>query len=546
MASRNQPCFCGSGKRFKHCHGRYRTEAEPLSLERQKAILHDRQKQQGFGKAIQTYGLQKGRAVVVGRSIFVGEWVTFTDFLLTYLAERIGKQWIAAEMTTGSDGHLIGQWASAMRRAARSAPSPARSITKAKVNNGFRSTLALAYDLYLIEHHYEQYDEPLLDRMINRLRMSDGFLATLSEMHAAAAFLKAGFFLKYEDDLRPGHHAEFTAISPETGRRFSVEVKTRLGQLNAERPSIDQIKLKNKLSQALKKDLPWSRVVLVDLNLPDVTGDSINESLLSALLFQVEDAERSLKIRGQLAPSAYLFLLNQPFHHNHDSLEGASVAAAIGFRMPTFQPRPPATFQQIVLAREAHPEMHRLIESMKVHTEIPSTFDGQAPEFAFTDQSDHPRWIVGNEYAVPDASNKNVLARLVSASANAETKTMHGVFEANGANFLASCPMTDIEVDVFRRNPETFFGVLQSVDRRAQNAYELAEFFYETYKDTPREKLLEFLKDHPGLDAFRDWSQKHLAIFICEQWALGAEGSTKTRRPQEGQPNIVDPSKDTN
>lgn len=83
----------------------------------------------------------------------------------------------------------------------------------------------MAYNLYLIEHHYEQYEEPLLERMIKKLRVTPGFFATLSEMNAAAAFLKAGFDLRYDNDLHPGHHAEFTATYRRTGRRFSVEVK---------------------------------------------------------------------------------------------------------------------------------------------------------------------------------------------------------------------------------------------------------------------------------------------------------------------------------
>jgi hypothetical protein len=165
--------------------------------------------------------------------------------------------------------------------------------------------------------------------------------------------------------------------------------------------------------------------------------------------------------------------------------------------------------------------MHLLIESMKLHVEIPSTFDGQAPEFVFA-PGQYPRWLIGNEYVVPDSQGQDVTARLTSASASVETKTMHGVFERGGIHFIVTCPMTDAEVDVYQRSPETFFGVLQNVGQKADNAYELAEFFYKVYKDTSKEKLLEFLKDHPLIDTVRDWSQKDLAIFVCEQRALGA------------------------
>ena len=83
--------------------------------------------------------------------------------------------------------------------------------------------------------------------------------------------------------------------------------------------------------------------------------------------------------------------------------------------------------------------------------------------------------------------------------------------------------MTDAEIAVYKRNPETFFGVVQNVGQRANSAAELAEFFFATYKDTPKETLLEFLKQHPLIEKLRGLSQRELAIFICEQWALATD-----------------------
>jgi len=52
-------------------------------------------------------------------------------------------------------------------------------------------------------------------------------------------------------------------------------------------------------------------------------------------------------------------------------------------------------------------------------------------------------------------------------------------------NTSGDSPMTDAEIAVYKRNPETFFGVVQNVGQRANSAAELAEFFFATYKDTP-------------------------------------------------------------
>jgi hypothetical protein len=478
---------------------------------------------QGFGKPIQSYPLQQGRAVVVGRTLMVGPWATFTDFLLQYFAERIGRQWIADEMQKGKQGHPIGQWTSAMRNQDR--PS-GTAVSKMRINNGHRSLLSASYNLYLIEHHYEQYNEPLFDRMLNRVRTANDFPSALSEMNAAASFLKAGFFLEYENDLRPGYHAEFTATYPATRRKFSVEVKTRTGEIGKGESIVNRLKLKNKLSQALKKQLPWTRVVFIDLNISSILT-APDESLVAAISAQVDNAENTLTIRGNPAPSAYLFLINQPFHYNLESFEGAPMIGAIGFRLPTFKKSGPTTFREIVIGREQHPEMHALISSMEIHVEPPATFDGEHPEFAFGASEGYQRWIVGNTYKVPRPDGIEVEAILQSASALPETKTIIGVFLADGASFVVEAPMSEEEIVAYARSPKTFFGILQDVGRRVQDVAQLADFFYDTYRNTPKETLLGFLKDHSEIERLQTLSQKDLAIFVCEQWALAADFQSK-------------------
>jgi hypothetical protein len=135
----------------------------------------------------------------------------------------------------------------------------------------------------------------------------------------------------------------------------------------------------------------------------------------------------------------------------------------------------------------------------------------------------HACWLVGNEYLVPGLNNEEVMATLQNATVSTETKTMHGVFQANDVNFVVQASMTDAELAAYLRSPETFFGIVQHVGRHANNAFELAEFFYENYKNTSKERLLEFLKDHPTIEGLRHLSQQDLAVFVSEQWALSAE-----------------------
>lgn len=202
---------------------------------------------------------------------------------------------------------------------------------------------------------------------------------------------------------------------------------------------------------------------------------------------------------------------------------------ALGFKLDSFQPRT-GSFRDVIRGREQHPEMHALIESMKIHIEAPATFDGEHPEFVFDPPARFARWLIGNEYLVPGPNNEEVIAILQNATVNPQAKTMHGVFQFDGVNFVVNGPMTDAELAAYTRSPETFFGVVQNVGGHAKNIFELADFFYENYKNTPKERLLELLKDYPAIESLRCLSQNELAIFISEQWAIGAEEAAKARK----------------
>lgn len=94
---RNDSCPCGSGKKFKKCHGlgaptSSAVHAEPLPdivkkvLEQQKAAELQREKQQGFGKPIISTFCNGQRFVAVKDKIFHSpKWKTFHDFLHDYI-----------------------------------------------------------------------------------------------------------------------------------------------------------------------------------------------------------------------------------------------------------------------------------------------------------------------------------------------------------------------------------------------------------------------------------------------------------------------------
>src|SRR5690242_983416 len=89
---RNDPCICGSGQKFKNCHGRQQhalpnllakeklkrkiQEEGKRLLERHKAREMQRQKQQGLGREIISIEHKGYRIVAVGNQIYHGRWKT--------------------------------------------------------------------------------------------------------------------------------------------------------------------------------------------------------------------------------------------------------------------------------------------------------------------------------------------------------------------------------------------------------------------------------------------------------------------------------------
>jgi hypothetical protein len=66
------------------------------------------------------------------------------------------------------------------------------------------------------------------------------------------------------------------------------------------------------------------------------------------------------------------------------------------------------------------------------------------------------------------------------------------------------------------------FGEVRHVGVRAETFLDLCDSFYASYRNTPRERLLEFLRNAPDFAQLRELSQRELAITCCERWAQSA------------------------
>src|SRR5947209_7798483 len=239
---RNQPCSCGSGRKFKHCHG----SASPTlgaalppeiwaGIERKRqeigALQRRRQQQQGLGRPIISEQVSGRRVVAVGRRLYHStKWRTFHDFLRDYLLGSLGPEWANAEQAKPIEKrHPILRWYAQASEQAKALQVAEGTMISGPMTGAIQAFMNLAYNIYLIAHHGD--GQPMADIYLRRLRSAraDDFTGALFETYAAAAFLKAGFSLTYEETSRRSTSCvEFTATWPVTGEHFSIEVKSRV------------------------------------------------------------------------------------------------------------------------------------------------------------------------------------------------------------------------------------------------------------------------------------------------------------------------------
>ncbi|MFX0209120.1 MAG: hypothetical protein ACFFDT_24260, partial [Candidatus Hodarchaeota archaeon] len=368
--------------------------------------------------------------------------------------------------------------------------------------------LGLSYNLYLVSHNAE-----LEKRLIQRLKNDnkDQIFGAYYETYVAACFIKAGFDIVLENELdRSSKHCEFTATHRKSGRKFSVEAKARM-------PGKENAKVTNQLYKALKKEANYERIVFIDVNVPEEATTIERTQWLNESIASIREQEANLTINGKTAPPAYLILTNHPYLYNLETANFGRGVLGEGFKIPDF--RWDASFEDLrkaLKSREKHQEVFDLLQSFKEHYEIPSTFDGEIPEFAFGDQ-DIPRLKIGQTYSVKNKEGADVAGVLMDATVNETEKIVYGVYQTEtGQQFIATTPLTDEELTAYKSHPDTFFGVFKKQNATAKDPLELYDFFYNCYQNSPKEKLLEFMKSYHDYESIKEYSQTELAKLYCE------------------------------
>jgi hypothetical protein len=279
---RNQDCPCGSGRKYKHCHGGLSAAPAAVpgqfpfppsvldAMHRGDAASQRFSARHGAGKEVISQAFNGMRFVAAGKSLhYSASWRNFHDFLTGYLAGKLGKEWGDRQVKLPVERQSpAAQWYTAFTSALR--------FTKPDADGCFLTTtgaanawLRLAYDLYLINHNAE-----LQNRLLRRLRDPVSFQGARFEAAVAAMMLASGYELSFANERGPGKHPEFHATHRDTGLVLAVEAKSR------QRPGIMGFQVASTatppatcsverlLLAGAEKDTEKPLLVFVELNVP--------------------------------------------------------------------------------------------------------------------------------------------------------------------------------------------------------------------------------------------------------------------------------------
>jgi len=447
--------------------------------------------------------------VAVSDKIFYSKnWKTFIDFLQHFLVNQFGKEWLQAESQQKSkDKHPIITWFEKTREFSNSAQKNQDGIFNAHPIGAMRSLINLAYDLYLCAHNWQI--PPVL---IKRIKNSDLFEGAIYEAFVIGCFAKAGFEIEFEDESRGTKKpCEFIATHISSGKKFCVEAKAINGRSAANNQG--SIKLHRKISHALKKDAEHPRIIFIELSQPNVTNEAGQPAWIKTAVSEIEKAENDTRHN---LPSAFLFLTNRPYIHNLDEKADNEAFCSTGFKISDFPPgRNGMTFVETIEARDKHREIYDLMIAINTHTKIPSFFDEK-----FAEERDIPsdvnRLLIGESYLIPSTNGGEEVGTLVEATVMEREKKVFGVYRvSSGEQVMCSIPISDAELKLYQRSPETFFGVVKHVGKQIETPFDAYDFIANSYLKSTKENLLEWMKDWPNNEDFKDLRQPELAKYYC-------------------------------
>lgn len=488
--------------------------------------------QQGHGRPIISTDFNDYKMVAVGSTIhFSKKWAYFPDFLMDYIKNKIGGEWGNEEIKKPFEKrHPLMQWYHQLCLFQAQQKKDESGHYNSDANGLINCYMGLAYNLYLLDHNVE-----LQARYIERLKIPDQFQGAYYELIVASCMIRAGFELDLEDEADlTQKHCEFSARSKQTGKKYWVEAKMRsvsgvLGKTDLDGQSANSkptSRLSKHLGNALKKPAEDERIIFIDVNTAPMTredfaGDKPKvPKWIEAAEKQLHARERDLKDGER----AYVFVTNFCFHNALDDTFLGQAVLAFGLGMDDFGKPRRYTLKEAWRVKQKHIDMYNLEDAMKSYPQIPNQFDGDLPPVG---RGQRERIKIGHKY---DFEGTGIAGEVTTATVVENEKRIYiGVSGEDGKCYILTEDISDAELEVYRKYPDTYFGVVQPSSKQINEPYQFFEWAFGTYSKSSKEKLLEFMNGSSDYEFLQKLDQKELALEYCERMTHAAMAQQKDR-----------------
>jgi hypothetical protein len=523
---RNQPCHCGSGKKYKRCHGGHAAVETPFQSPQ--AVRADeliRQLQQGHGRPIVATKVADHQIVAVGKTIYYSKnWKTFPDFLGGYIRAKLGKEWVEAEIAKPvSDRHPITQLQEEYAAYQLTIFKGPGEIVSSEVTGVVAAYLGTAYALYLLDHNIE-----LQARLLHRLKDVGQFQGAYYELVVASTLIRAGFTLTLDDETDAAtKHCEFAAVSKQTGQKYWVEAKMRavaglLGRTKADGGADGQplARLIPHLNDALAKPAADMRLIFIDVNTPTKLTKNGVPDWLEPAMARLGRYERNERPENA---TAYVWITNVDFHRQLRGPPSFS-ASPFGLGMPDFNRPGMIRVTDAYRQRQKHNDAHSIGEALQNYSRFPTTFDGKLLSESIG--TDNERIKIGGTYFFGDAGDNGTLGTVTSALID-ETKKEIIIGLHNGV--ILRGPISDAALSEYKEFGDAYFGsVPPSKIKQPKNEFEMFTWLMDVNKNTSRENMLTWLssaRDRPELEKLSD---EDLRMTYCEAHVAAISHRSRT------------------
>ena len=197
---------------------------------------------------------------------------------------------------------------------------------------------------------------------------------------------------------------------------------------------------------------------------------------------------------------------------------------ALGFKIPTSGTS--SLFRGFIptfKAKKKYEDLLTLIQIIMTHR-IPITFDREVLEICLRlcrvpAENRRGLLLLSNFPGTPKRAMGALTTAIVLEGAKTVALSFH--FETENQNVIFQEPMTDAEFAAYRSHPETYFGVHREVGNGLKTPLEMFEWLHKNYSQTPRARLLEFLKSAPDFETLSKLPDDELLLLYCERMTGG-------------------------